>query len=578
MVAWPQLGEHGLGLVLVWAWTALAGFAVLPWLRLRVGLAGIPLVGTVFWTLALYLFPFKSGLDVAAGLVIVLAAIQCVKLYRNGISARTAFSWSTVILLIGSFPYLTTLLCQYVPFGMDGSMHTTASVLIGLAGGLPTSHAPYAADVPFPPMNIGLSSLAGVAIRWGGEPAAVMLATHHLTFTLLILASYVLLRRWTTRTPAAVIAVASAWMARASEASLEWGGFPTVLSVAIGLFAASLLMQLSRSANWRVALAAGATVAAIPLIHGVGAGTWLYCVGPWIVLATLIQSRARFATLRALALSGVAAALVLVVYRAAGPIDVQAGDMDNTRVWQESSTTLGEPVFLSALGYIRKDAGSIIVIAGWAALAVLGLRRQWLAFALLGAAWLTMAVVVANSRWWVLPASFLLYPERTIYWAAPLTAVTLALAWRTLPAVIKSHHMALGVLALVLLGVAGYFQNNFYQKIVREDFVNADGWEALAWAKQHLKSDRDFVQTPYGSTGSFLPAIAQIGCTGAHHHHFIARQVAQSQQQRTITHALADRALAPNAELPAGTIVFQNRTITIVEVAGTTARAHANTD
>src|ERR1019366_3751025 len=125
---------------------------------------------------------------------------------------------------------------------MDGSMHMTAATLIARSHGLPESYAPFAPDVAFPPMNLGLSTVAAVAIRWGGDPAAVLLACHHLTFTLLIVATYLLLRRWIARPPEAVRGVVSVGTARASQASLEWGGFPTVLSVAIGVFAARLLL------------------------------------------------------------------------------------------------------------------------------------------------------------------------------------------------------------------------------------------------------------------------------------------------------------------------------------------------
>jgi hypothetical protein len=76
------------------------------------------------------------------------------------------------------------------------------------------------------------------------------------------------------------------------------------------------------------------------------------------------------------------------------------------------------------------------------------------------------------------------------------------------------------------------------------------------------------VLTPYNSTGSFLPAIAQVGCTGAHHHHFIGKQVQRAVQRRVVTHELVDQALAP-AAVPAGEVVFRNQTITIV-------RRHAN--
>jgi hypothetical protein len=84
LVSWSILWEHAAGLALVWGAVALAGFALLPILRLRVGLVGVPLVGVVYWTLALYLLPFGGGLDIAAALAGVLAMIAC---------ARTGLAW-----------------------------------------------------------------------------------------------------------------------------------------------------------------------------------------------------------------------------------------------------------------------------------------------------------------------------------------------------------------------------------------------------------------------------------------------------------------------------------------------------
>jgi hypothetical protein len=536
-------------------------------LRLRVGFAGVPLAGVVYWTLALYLVPFAGGLDIAALGVAVLGTIHLTRWWRNGATrpAWTRVSWVTLILVVGCLPYLTTLTYHYVPIGMDASMHATAATLIARHGGLPATYAPHLPDLTFPPMNLGLPTIAGVAIRWGGETAAVMLACHHLTFTLLILATYALLRTWLHRTPAALLAVASVWMARGSQASLGWGGFPTVLSVAVGLFAARLIVLQARATGWRASVATGAAVAAIPLVHGVGGGTWLYCIGPWATLAAFLQTRGRIATLRSLALTGVTAALLLMAYRFAGTVDVQADAYTWTQNWQSESAVLHDPVWLSAFDYVRKDAGSVIVLVGWLACGVLAVRRQWTAAGILAAAWLMLVMIVANSRFWILPASFLLYPERVLYWAAPISAVALGLAWRAWPTRQRMPQLPAAAVGIGLLGLAGYFQNQFYQKIVREDCVTADGWDALVWARGHLRPEHDFVQTPYNSTGSYLPAVARVGCTGAHHHHFIAKQVSAACERRTITHVLVDQSRPPVA-VPPGDVVFRNRTITIVQL------------
>jgi len=564
LVSWTILGEHGLALALICGCVSLPGLALLAILRLNVSWATAPLLGIVYWTVSLYLLPFAHGLDVAIALSIVLVLAGT---WIEGLPSRHESSWTTLTLLLGSLPYASTLLFHYVPFGMDGSMHTTAATLIARAGGLPTTHAPFADDVPFPPMNLGLPTVAAVAIRLGADPASAMLACHHLTFTSLILASYVLLTCWTDRATSALLSVATVWMARASQASLEWGGFPTVLSIAVGLLAGRLLFKHADGANWRLSLATGAAVMSIPLVHGIGGGTWLYCVAPWITAATMMRSRAKAATVRGLFLTVVVAAVILMMYRSAGLMDVTSHDLNWTHDWQRRAAPLSDPIVLGAFEYVRKDAGSMLVVAGWIACGMLAVQRQWLSAMLVSGAWLTLAIVVANSQWWVLPASFLLYPERTIYWVGPLSAVGLALAWRAVPTFVNPPKVVGISLAIGMLILAGYCHNQYYQRIVRSDFINEDRWEALAWAKQNLRPGRDFVHAPYGSTGAFLPGLAHVGCTGAHHHHFVARAVEASMSRRKATHMLVDRSHAPDQDIPRGRIVFSKGSILIVAVA-----------
>src|ERR1700737_361920 len=101
LVSWYILWEHAAALALVWAWVALAGFALAPLLRLRIGLVGVPLVGGVYWTLALYLFPFAGGLDIAAALIGALGSVVCARWWRGGgwMPVWKRWSWSTLILV-----------------------------------------------------------------------------------------------------------------------------------------------------------------------------------------------------------------------------------------------------------------------------------------------------------------------------------------------------------------------------------------------------------------------------------------------------------------------------------------------
>jgi hypothetical protein len=568
LVEWPILGQHLVALVLVWGWAILAGLALLPWLRGRVGVVAAPLVGVVFWALALYLLPFSGGLDVAAALVIALAAFNWVRGHRPDFSRLwRRRSWSMLVLAIGVVPYLTTVLSHYVPYGSDSTMYMTAAGLIARARCLPATYAPLLPDVPLPPVNLGISSLAAIAIRCGGEPGAVGLAMHHLTFSCLILATYFLLRRWVSRPCAAVLAVVSVWMARASQSTVGWGGFPTVLSVAIGVFAARMLLCHSRGFNWRLSLVTGASLAAMLVIHGVGAGTWIYCAGIWAVLASIAMSRSLRVTLVGLATSALFAAAFLGVYKCVGHLHVDGSGMEMTRKFVQinAPTEEGFGAWWVALGYIRKDGGTLVSLAGLAACMLLVLRRQWRALALLAGPVLALPTAVADARWYVLPGSFLLYPDRVLYWTAPVAVVAMALALRGLRDFWVNPWRA-RFAALIALAIAGYSQNQFYQKTVREDFVPREGFEALVWARRHLDPATDYVMSSYVCWGNYLPAVAQVGSNAIHLHHLVGDESEKKCRHRPCTHAFIDNESLSHSDAPAGEVIYQNRLITILEL------------
>ncbi len=560
--------EHAVALMLLWAVAILPGLALAPWLRLRVGLAAVPVVGVTYWSIALFVLPFAHGLDVALGLIFLVGGAA---LWR-GAHQRWPF-WrrlgsSNAILFLGSAPFLSTLVVHYVPQGMDASMHTTAAALIARHGGLPASFAPYAPDVPFATVNLGLPATAAVAIRLGGDPAAVMLASQHLTFACLILATYVMLRRWTSRNTASTLAVVSVLMARATQSSIGWGGFPTVMSIAVGLVAVHLLLQLARSASLIHAASTGAAIAAIPLVHGIGGGTWLYCVAPFTVLGCFSTGVSLKRTLRGLAVAGVSACAILGAYRLASAVQVSTENIIATKPYvqimappEDDMRALG-----SAMLFLRKDTGTVLLNAGWLAVAALALRGRWRSALLMSGAWLMLAFVVANARWYFLPGSFLLYPDRVIYWAAPLCVVSLVLAWRALPDRFTTIRPINRLLATGTLLLAGYFHLLYYQRPVREGSLGSDAWETLAWARSHLRPGVDFVRADYNTAGAYLPALAMVGCTGSHHHHFLEGYVRAAHRQRQPTFALCDLQRVSANDLPKGTTVFRTATIIVIKL------------
>jgi hypothetical protein len=570
MVPMSEMLDHFFALGLVWCWAWLAG-------RLLAGMAGRPrgfapsvLLGIAFWATALFLLPFRHGLDIAA---LVVIAGNIVLAYRNRTAGWPAWTQQCTrangILLVGCGAYATLLLTHFVPPGMDASMHTTAARLIAEQNMLPRTFAPMASDISFTAVNVGLPAVASLAIRCGAAPVSAMLAAEQLTFAATILATYLMLRLWTRQTPAALLAVFALWSTRGAQETVGWGGFPTVAAMALGLYAARLLIDVARRPHTAAALPLGILIAALPLVHGVAAATWLYGAAPLAVIVGLKMSRQRRAALVTLGLSAGVAIVPLIAYVVVSGTHVSEENVEWTRNFQKDYAPAGEgwALLRSVPYYVRRGAGNAGVLGGVLASFVLLWHRRWAALAVLLAGTILLCLLVANSRVWLLPMSMLLYPERVIYWATPLAAVAMALAWQALtPQVRRSRIVQVAVVGiLVIFGIASHIHG--YQRMALCPVVTELEWEALCWAEENLDRTRDFVDAPYKTAGSYLPAVSGVGVSGWHIHHFSLDEVRKYIYPRQATYQFVIRGHeTPHPKPTPDNVVFANRDVVILRL------------
>ena len=151
-----------LAILLIWGWATLAGAPFASLGRIPLGIAAAPLYGLAYWAAALYLLPFRGGLDVAM-VAAAVAGSAVIAVQRKPIlcAFRRRIASPTTWLFIPLFLSLHTLpLLNYVPIGMDATMHATSARTIAGQRGLPSDHAPFAAALPFPAVNLGLPTLA----------------------------------------------------------------------------------------------------------------------------------------------------------------------------------------------------------------------------------------------------------------------------------------------------------------------------------------------------------------------------------------------------------------------------------
>ena len=570
MIPTNLLLEHFFALGLLWGWALVAGLPLIVMLRVPLGLTAAVPLGISYWTIALYLFCFPYGLICAAALAVCGAtAVLC---FRCPSALRTPFTWAPskagLILLIGCGAYVTLLFTHYVPPGMDASMYATAARLIAEHYRLPYNYAPIVSQLNLPAVNLGIPALAAVAIWCGVSPVSAILASEQLTFAVLILTTYFLLRLWTTRLVAAFLAVYATWNAVGVQKTVEWGGFPTVMALALGLFAVRLLIDLIRRPSYRTALPLGFTVASVPLVHGVSAAVWLYAAAPMVLLLVIKSRRWWWAAMKPLAASAAIAALILTVYLAVGRVVISGAALDWVRDWQAryAPKNEGRLALFSGLPYIWRTEKNALR-AGLLAAGVLLVRRRYYPVIALAASTFVFSLLIVNSKHWLLPLSVLLYPERVVYWTAPLSAVAMALAWQSLPAgarrLLATRLLVAGVLALIAF--AGHVQS--FQRTAFRPKISQAQWQALLWAAENLDREHDYVSAAYNSAGSYLPAVAGIATTGWHLHLLALEDAKIVLRDRVPTHQFLVRGVErTDPDLSPGDVVFENREITILRL------------
>lgn len=538
---------------LVWVWAAVAGVPFLRLVRVPLGVAAAPLFGLCYWAAALYLLPFRGG-QMAAMVLAVVAFAVSVWIDRRHLVARSrrlVASPASWLLFAAILSLYTLQLCNFVPVGMDASMHATSARLIAQNDGLPRDHAPFAPELPFPAVNLGVPAVAAVAVRCGATPSAATLATVPFAYGCLVLATFALLRPWVPKFGAAGLAVIALFASRGLQETVCWGGYPTVAGVAVGVLAGRVLFDVLRRPSAGSGIAAGFLVGALPLVHGIAAAVWVYVAGA-MLLAVATRTKWRQWLVPALA-AGVAAALVFGAYLLVGHAPVTAEARDWTRNYQQEYAPKGQGIeLLSCAGRdIVRWAGDEPAAGLAVGLVWLLARGRWRAALVVGVGTVAVFGVVLNSPFWVLPGSIALYPERTPYFVNVLFPLALAVGWRAVP--LWSRRLrsgwALGLLVGVGLCVPKYVQRYqgtaVYaalpperQMAVTFPAVDRDGYEMLLWCRDHLDPARDVVEVAYNTAGSHLPSVAGVACTGWHVHCFILPDLDAFHRRRPPTHRI----------------------------------------
>lgn len=482
------------------------------------------LLSIAFWAIAIFAtrLPFVSlrflswsGLAIGGVLVVRRAAAFESEL-ASGRDATPALAF-----LLLTAAHLVPAARWVVAPGADMSMHTFMTRLIVEAGRLPTSYEPIFPIHDFGSYAAGLPTNAAVGVTLAG------LSVQKATLVLALLAHPALvagLSLVALRFAPAIESLAAAWIAVATcetHAYLLWGGSPTILSFALVFAAVACFVRPERGDHERFfpIFAAGAgLVHVIPLVGM--AYAFPLALAVWLVQ---LPQRDRIARLRTWAPLVLVAVLLLAMPYALGahPV-VSTHEVEWVQRWQRDSWHSYRGTWHdfthTIWPYLYQHFAYGVGVLAFALGAQLFVRdRRMLAWAPYA---IVVLLLVLNSRYWVLPASPALYPERMlVLLLAPTCAGTAAAFARAAHAMRRWPVIARALVVLVtgapLLAWSASRASLAMERAGERITVTANDLQMMTWMNANL--DRNaVVANNYGDAGAWIPALAFRAVTHPH--------------------------------------------------------------
>ncbi len=343
----------------------------------------------------------------------------------------TCFLLAVVTAVIVLARLLPTVI-PIVPAGADMSMHTYNARLIIDSDSIPNTHRPLLPIDSFGEYPIGFAVLtASTSLMAGMNVQDSALLWTGLTYVLLFLGLFLLLRVWFGPAVSLGTAAMATFLVIAPQDYCAWGGNPTVLSFAFILAALGLLFSLKENHGFPGLLAQASLWAAALLIHSIpflGAAYFLVAFGLCFSARALILKRVRHLRRYAARIAWVfVIALVLVAPFLAGySVNVSDNETGWVKWWQRETDhvwhgTIHNCLWVMPLYVVRVFRHHIVGFA------IAGLFLSTLSWRTRLSVMLTSLVLLAltlNSQYWILPFSYALYPERmTMMMLAPMSVL-----------------------------------------------------------------------------------------------------------------------------------------------------------
>ncbi len=517
----------GVGIVL---FPGLPLSALIPQTDKNVGVRILPVIALSLstWIAVFTLLKFIAlPLDVCIfSILLISMAVWIIRLSvrKTRIRVIRPDIWMCGVGLILSLLFGQLAVSLIAPSGGDMATHSYIARLILEKNTYPDSYEPLIPIRHFGSYSSGMPLVIAVVSRTLNIPiyTGALLVTIA-TYVWFGLSLYYFLQHFFPRPISAGTALFATLCSPAVLYYLPWGGNPTVLSLGFLVQAITLSLELlsahKTSLSVRAAILPGLVFFASFATHHIPFIASLYALIPILIGYALQSTGKRFFFRFTLTLAGTLALLSIpffldVKYPSPATLELirdwQRGD--HGHVWRGTLSTIIPTLPL----YLMDRLGSLTMAAATGALLVtLFIRRKiptWFVWTL------GMGIFgIINSRYWLLPLSPLLYPERIS------TILIIPFSWSIALGITESIQVlkrlkpnGIGIvlgsigISVIIWGSIPAFRHNFSETIARsqaETSVTGDDLRAILWIAANTPAHA-IIANNYGDAGIWIPAIA----------------------------------------------------------------------
>lgn len=466
-------------------------------------------------------FPFQFSLMIFLTTIIwIVVIIKNHKLLFEDFTRENIITGFFIFLL--SFWLIPLAFFLIAPSGGDMSSHSYIARLISEYDTYPLSYEPLVPIQTFGSYFTGMPTIIAALSKLTNLPVykSALFVTIG-SYGFFVFAVYVFARLYFGKTASILVVLTIMLISNDTTYYLPWGGNPMILSTSFLLLAATYGILVFRKSIYSL-------TGALVIIILFGASFFTHYIPP-IIAGYIFSVVGVFAAVRqrkfpVVYISCVIIGFLFLTLPFFTSLKIPSATMiEAIRDWQQGDHghvwrgTISNALW-SIPEYILGRLGpvfAVIVTSGILFAFILKIRDRWLYLLACG----LLCIIIGNSKYWILPLSPLLYPERAItagtavwiYFGGSLFHFCTVILQKILHRNNPIHSFVL----FLVIGMSCYFifpymagrYMGIIQKPMNEVSVTSDDMNVFAWIEQHTRPG-DVIDNNYGDAGIWIPAIA----------------------------------------------------------------------